>query len=96
VNIAVALVADAFLDKWDTAFVVSGDSDLVPPILAIREHLPHKTVVVISPLNRHSAELWTAAGANRLNAKMPNYRDCQLPDEVMKGTFPLTRPDKWN
>ena len=32
VNIAVRLLEDAFDDRFDTAMVVSGDSDLVPPI----------------------------------------------------------------
>lgn len=31
-NIATAMVADAFLGRWDVAFLVSGDADLVPPI----------------------------------------------------------------
>lgn len=35
VNIATHLLTDAFLDIYDTAILISGDSDLVPPIKAV-------------------------------------------------------------
>ncbi len=95
VNIATAMVVDAFLDLWDTAFLVSGDADLAPPIRAIRTHRPQKTVVVVSPLNRHSGELSKTANGH-LYANRANYAQNQLPDEVPKGTVILRRPEHWN
>ena len=37
VNISVELLADAFQNKFDTALLVSGDSDLTGPIKKIKE-----------------------------------------------------------
>ena len=42
VNIAVRLLADAMDDAFDTAMIVSADSDLVPPVEAVRARFPAK------------------------------------------------------
>ena len=36
VNIATAMLTDAYRDRFDTALLVSADSDLVPPVRAAR------------------------------------------------------------
>jgi len=38
VNIATNMMIDAYTNAFDIAYVISGDSDLVPPIRAIRAH----------------------------------------------------------
>ena len=38
VNIAVRLLDDAFDDRFDTAMLISGDSDLAPPIDSVPAH----------------------------------------------------------
>ena len=57
VNIAVEMIRDAYCDAFDVAFLVSGDSDLTAPIVAIRELFPDKPVVLIFPPNRFSKSL---------------------------------------
>jgi uncharacterized LabA/DUF88 family protein len=52
VNIATRMLRDAVEDKLDTAFLMSGDSDLVPAIKTLRELFPAKAVVTIFPFNR--------------------------------------------
>ena len=37
VNVSVELMKDAFQDKFDTAFLISADSDLVSPIRTIQQ-----------------------------------------------------------
>ena len=53
VNIAVRIVSDAFLDKFDVAYVFSADTDLIPAMKCIRETkdkgFPEKEVVAIFP-----------------------------------------------
>src|ERR1039457_6521573 len=44
VNIAVELMQDAFQDRFDTALVISADSDLVGPVLAVQKLFPNKRV----------------------------------------------------
>ena len=95
VNIATELLVDAFQDKFDVAYVVSGDSDLAPPIVAVRQHFKTKSVYVAFPPSRFSKHLSTVAtGYFRINE--PMLRASQLPDEIK---FPsgvtLRRPPSW-
>ncbi len=46
VNIATHLLLDAFNDRFDTAILISGDSDLVPPIKAIHNQFNIKKPLV--------------------------------------------------
>ena len=43
VNISSHMLVNAFTDRFDTAFLISGDSDLVPPIEMIRQYQMRKT-----------------------------------------------------
>ncbi len=54
VKLSIALVADAYEDKFDRAIIVSADSDLVPPILMVRNKFSHKKVFVVAPPGRMS------------------------------------------
>lgn len=95
VNIAVEMMVDAFSDAFDSATVISADSDLVPPILAIRRLFPEKSIVVALPPGRHSFELRQAANAS-FTIGRAKFRDAQLPESVQKanGTV-LRRPPEW-
>lgn len=95
VNISTEMVADAFLDRFDVAILVSGDSDLVPPIKAICQHHPHKRVVVAFPPARSSADLRKVAhGSFWINEC--KLRVSLLPNPVVKPNgHKLYRPTKW-
>jgi hypothetical protein len=90
------LLCDAFEDSFDTALIVSGDSDLTPPIEAIRARFPHKKLIVVFPPKRHSVRLATAANASfQLGRKL--LKDSQFPDEYPKADgYVLKRPTTWN
>ena len=45
VNIANQLLLDAMEGKFDSAFLISGDSDLVPPIRTIKTRFPDKKII---------------------------------------------------
>ena len=95
VNIATQMLSDAFRDKFDTAFVISGDSDIAPPIELIRADIPNKNVIVAFPPNRFSAELKRVATSSfHINQKV--VRTALLPNPVIKldGTE-LCKPLKW-
>lgn len=96
VNIATELLMDAFRDNFDTAIIISADSDLVPPIRAVLQYFPAKRVVVAFPIGRHSARLGQVASASfRIGKK--KYRDSQFPKCVCKPDgHVLQRPDSWN
>ena len=96
VNIAVELLGDAQDDTFDTAIVVSADSDLTRPVTAVRERFPKKRVVAAFPPNRASKHLRKAATAS-FTIGRDAFRDSQLPDRVVKPDgYVLTRPTKWS
>jgi len=95
VNVAVQLLRDAYADAWDTAILISGDSDLHAPIEAVHALFPTKRVVVAFPPARHSKKLESIAHASFMLGRKV-LQDCQFPDEVRKPDgFILHRPDRW-
>ncbi len=95
VNIATELLRDAFENKFDTAILLSADSDLVPPIRVIRELFALKRVVAVFPPARFSHHLKTVAHAHLLLGR-PMLAKSQFPDQVQKPDgHVLQRPDRW-
>jgi uncharacterized LabA/DUF88 family protein len=95
VNIATSMMIDAFKDNFDVAFLISGDSDLVPPIAAIRDLFPQKEIWVVLPPNRESNALKKVASGSFVLGKKKLLQS-QLPAEVMsKYGVVLKRPSTW-
>lgn len=95
VQIATEMLDDAFDGRFDMALVLSADSDLVPPIRAIRRRFPAKRIVVCFPPDRSSVELKKAANAS-LTIPVDKLDAAQFPDEVTKADgFVLRRPAHW-
>jgi uncharacterized LabA/DUF88 family protein len=95
VNIATQMLVDAFDDAFGTALLISGDSDLLPPILAIKSKFPQKRIGVYFPPKRHSIQLQNHVDFSGLIGKQ-KLRDSQLPDQVTKKSgFVLVRPSHW-
>lgn len=96
VNLASRLIHDAHMKRFDRAFVVSGDSDLVEPIrLVVREiGLP---VEVHNPDgNPRSKELSRVATAYK-RVDIAHLQKSQLPDPVNRaGKGPVHKPPKWS
>jgi len=57
VNIALRLFQLAVQDRYDKAIIVSGDTDLLPAIKAVRTTFPAKEVGVVIPIGRASEDL---------------------------------------
>jgi hypothetical protein len=85
VNISVQLLRDAFEDQFDTAIVVSADSDLCPPIEAVKELFCAKRVVACFPPERASKRLRTVCHASMVLGRRL-LADSQFPPEVRKAT----------
>ena len=95
VNIAVELICDANDDAFDTAILISGDSDLTAPVAAVRERYPQKRVIASFPPNRVSKQLRGAATASFVIGRK-KLADSQLPDEIIKPDgYILRRPERW-
>lgn len=95
VNIATNMIIDAMADKFDKAILVSGDSDLVPPIKAVLTNFPDKEVIVGFPPNRfnHSVKI---AATNHFIIGRQKLTKSLFPNEVFlaDGTK-ITKPLSW-
>jgi len=95
VNIATEMMHDAFEDKFDSALLVSGDSDLSMPIEQIRESFPKKRIVIAFPPKRNSVHLKGVAHAY-FTISRKKLKDSQLPEQISKlDGFVLSRPTTW-
>lgn len=95
VNIAVEMLTDAYQDLFDVALLVSADSDLSAPILAIKSLFPDKRVIVAFPPQRHSAQLQRLAHAY-LQIGRATLAKSLFPNRVAKaGGFILEKPIEW-
>ncbi len=94
-NIAVELLTDAFLDKFDVAMLISGDGDLAPPIEKIHALFQNKRVVSAFPPSRISKKLQQVAKAHFVIGRKKLARS-QFPQTVQKADgFVLQRPASW-
>ncbi|WP_407523003.1 NYN domain-containing protein [Lacibacter sp. MH-610] len=96
VNIATNLLVDAYKDSYDMAMLISGDSDLVPPIKAVHEIFPNKRVFVAFPPKRHNSTVALVAKGS-LTVGRKKLAESQLPDVIQKAAdgFLLKRPSEW-
>ena len=96
VNIAVEMMTDAFQDTFDSALLMSADSDLTAPVRSIRRLFPEKRIVLAFPPQRFSAELAKQGNAH-FNIGRANVAKSLFPNEVQKSDgFVLRKPDKWS
>lgn len=96
VNIALHLLQSAMNDDYDTAMIVTNDTDLVPAIRAIKQNFPGKRIEVIFPLDSYSKELDVLCDSHKRIKEM-HLKTCQLPDTVVDATTGITVrcPDSW-
>ena len=95
VNIAIELFRNAVLDKYDTAMVMTGDSDLIPAIHAVKEAFPEKTIGVIIPIARGSKYLKQEADFY-MKMTEKHLSTSQFPDKVtLDDGRVIQKPDKW-
>lgn len=95
VNIATQMLMDTFTDQFDVAILISGDTDLIPPIQAIKSLSPGKRIGVYFPPHRHSIQLKSVVDFSGLIGKN-KLRHSQLPDNISKPDgFVLSRPATW-
>jgi uncharacterized LabA/DUF88 family protein len=95
VNIAVEMLKDAYGDRFDVALLISADSDLVPPVRAIRELFPSKRIVAAFPPGRSSINLANSAHQHFMIFRQRIARSV-FPDEIRREDGHLIRrPSRW-
>lgn len=95
VNIATHLMIDAFNDCYDTALLISGDTDLVPPVKAVLNQFSNKKIIVVFPPKRFNNQL-KSAGTAHIKIRKSVLKKSQLPQQVVKPDgYTLKKPDQW-
>jgi len=99
VNIAVRMLDDAYQDCCDLFVLVSGDSDLVPAIHAVKARFPKKQVLVYvpsrNPVRGAAVELRSAADRHR-DLPLAPLKHAQFPARVPDGAGGfIEKPSGW-
>lgn len=95
VNIAVELLGDAYENKFDTALLISADSDLTTPIEKVSRLFPKKRVISVFPPNRASKELEKVATACFHLGRGVISSSLFSPEIIKADGYVLKCPDKW-
>lgn len=97
VNIACQMMSDLYENKFDVAYLISGDSDLLAPIEMVASK---KTIIVVFPRNKGTKAIVKlgkreecAIYCSEISEEM--LGQCMLPAEVQAGKKTYRRPDKW-
>lgn len=94
-NIAVSLVADAVQDRFDTALLLSADSDLCPAVRSTKQLCPDKRIIAAFPPRRQSQDLKRAVDGY-IYIGDEKIRRSQLPSTVTTANgIILNRPKHW-
>lgn len=95
VNIATAMIVDAYNDEYDTAMLVSGDSDLTPPIKAIHTLFKNKRIFIAFPPKRHNSSMSLLAKGSLIIGRK-KLVESQFEDIVIsKIGYELKKPVEW-
>jgi uncharacterized LabA/DUF88 family protein len=95
VNISVELMKDAFQDRFDLAFLISADSDLVSPVRTVQQLFPQKKVISIFPPGRFSSALKNVS-SGVLRIGHAELSKSSFPDLVDKDGVVLRKPASWH
>ncbi len=107
VNLASYLLLDAFDQSYDTALVITNDSDLTEPIRMVQERFSVKVGVAMPLMNwnadgrarRPSVSLRKSASFTREIQRNSRYErilaECQLPDTITLKEGAITKPSAW-
>ena len=93
VNLAVQLLHDAHLDRFDCAVVVSGDSDLLMPVKIVRNELK-KVVGVLNP-QRHPCAVLKAHATFYKHLRSNFIAAAQFPNSLTDSRGTFTKPAGW-
>ena len=95
VNIAIHLLRLAVQDRYDTALVVTGDSDVLPAIRAVKGMYPTKRIRIAIPIGREANQLKQEADSY-IRLKQMHLRSSMFGDEIDLGEgAKLVRPNTW-
>jgi uncharacterized LabA/DUF88 family protein len=98
VRIATQMISDVTQNKCDITVLVSADSDLIPPIEAIREFDSKHKVWTYFPPHRRSNNLINISNLHvHLERHSDRFNKSILPNEIeINSGYVIKRPEHWN
>ena len=96
VQISSEMVSDAYLNKYDTALLITGDRDLVPAIEKIRSEFPKKRILVAFPPMRTNDDLRRAANAYIHVTEIELQKSLLPPEIPTLSGYILRCPQAWH
>lgn len=97
VNVSIKLFQCAYNDTFDTGILVTGDSDILPAVLAVKESFPAKRIGLIIPIGRSAEEMKNVCDFH-MKMKEKHLKNSQFPNNITINAgknITLSRPDNW-
>lgn len=94
VNIAVQMITGAVQDTYDRAILISGDSDLVPPIKTV-QNIFNKKVFVAFPPNRHNHSVKSIANGSMVLGRGTLSKSQFASSITLSNGHILNKPTQW-
>ncbi len=97
VAIGVFLLEQAFLDRFDVAYILSGDTDFAPAIRRTKVNFPNKELVAVLPPGRKRHKELVQLTDRKIRLTVDVLARCLLPPEIKtpEGTI-LARPSSYD
>lgn len=94
VNMAIHIVADGLSDEYDIAYILSGDSDIVPAIEMVKKLKPEKQFVSVYLSNTKGRNMKQKTDSHIL-LKEEDVAGALLPDQIILKSMIIERPEDW-
>lgn len=94
VNIAVQMITGAVQNTYDRAILISGDSDLVPPIKTV-QNIFNKKVFVAFPPKRHNYSVKSIANGSMMLGRGTLSKSQFAASITLANGHTLTKPTQW-
>lgn len=95
VNLATELLVDAIEDNFDSAYLVTADSDYKAPLEYIKRKFPQKRIYMEFAETNFSGALKNLSHRTFIINRQ-RLLNCQLPDSVtLPSGYVVSRPEKW-
>lgn len=94
VNIAVQMITGAVQNTYDRAILISGDSDLVPPIKTV-QNIFNKKVFVAFPPNRHNHSVKSNANSSMVLGRGTLSKSQFAASITLSNGHILNKPTQW-
>lgn len=96
VNLALAMIDDAWLNCYDVAYLMTSDGDHAATMRYLKERFPEKELVLVSPPGRYHNKALLSWADYQAHTEVEMLVNSQLPDQVRTIGGIVDRPEGWN